>query len=144
MSNSVFDAKVAGVLSNKKLIINKGKNSGIKKGFIYEIYPELPIIIRDPDSGKEIGRLNNKKAEVLVKTVEDEYSICEAVYKQTSIDKVTKAIGDVAKALHEQNAFQSIQTTFAFDESALLTPDGIYENLVRIADHAVFVSEVPY
>lgn len=144
MSNSIFDAKVAGVLSNKQLIINKGKNSGIKKDFVYEIYPASPILVRDPDSNKEIGKINNKKAEVIVKVVEDEFSICETVSRQTSVDKVTKAIGDVAKALYEQNVFQSIQTTFAFDESALLTPDGIYENLVRIGDLAVFVSEIPY
>lgn len=144
MNRSKFDAKVAGVLSNKQLIINKGKNSGIKKDFVYEIYPELPIIIHDPDSGKEIGRLNNKKAEVLVKTVEDEYSICETVFRQTSVDKVSKTIQDLTKAINEQKLFQSYQTTFSFDESALLTPDGIYENLVRIGDRAVFVSEIPY
>lgn len=97
--------KVAKIIDSDLLVLNAGKNEGIKKGFRFLIYSIGNEEIKDPDTGeslgfleivKGIGRVNNVQ-EKMCTVVSDEFESTLAL-----MDKVRKPfyrpkVGDHAK-----------------------------------------------
>ena len=54
--NNIYPAKVAKVIDEYQIVINKGKNHEIKKGDRFLIY-RLDEEINDPDTGESLGVL---------------------------------------------------------------------------------------
>ncbi|WP_457569183.1 hypothetical protein [Desulfurobacterium sp.] len=64
-------AKIVKVIDSFTVVINKGKNEGVRKGQRFLIY-ELGEEIVDPDSGRNLGRLELVKGTGRVIHVQDE------------------------------------------------------------------------
>jgi hypothetical protein len=69
-----IDGKVAAILNDRELVINKGKNSGVKAGMIFGILEEREI--EDPDTKEELGSVEIVKIRVKVVDVKPKMSIC--------------------------------------------------------------------
>ncbi|BFM39700.1 FlgT C-terminal domain-containing protein [Synechocystis sp. LKSZ1] len=84
-----FPAKVARVIDNYKLVINRGKEHGIREGQRVMIYKVDQEQIVDPDTGKLLGNLELVKGTGKVFQVEDKYAIIESdkTYQKLSINR---------------------------------------------------------
>ena len=70
-------AQVARVNSKTQLVLNVGREHGVKPGDIFRIMSLDGIPINDPESGEEIGILPVEKARVSVETVYPRICIVE-------------------------------------------------------------------
>ena len=73
-----FPAKVAKVIDQYKLVINKGKIHGIRESQRMLVYYIDNEEIKDPDTGKSLGFLELVRGSGRIILVEEEYSILES------------------------------------------------------------------
>lgn len=81
-----FPAKVAKVIDAYKLVINRGKDHGIREGqrvLIYEVNEEQIV---DPDTGESLGNLELVRGIGKVFQVEDKYAIIESDKRHQKLD----------------------------------------------------------
>src|SRR3546814_411473 len=53
---SLDNAKIAGLIDQYRIVINRGRDSGVKLGQRFQIY-QIGDEIEDPDTGESLGRL---------------------------------------------------------------------------------------
>jgi hypothetical protein len=73
-----FPAKVAKVIDQYKLVINKGKIDGIRESQRMLVYCLDDDEIKDPDTGKSLGFLELVRGTGKIIFVQDEFSILES------------------------------------------------------------------
>ena len=78
-------AKVAKIINERSLVINKGSEDGVKNGFTFRIYGSSGNSVVDPDTNELLGTLKTHKIDVRVQTVEKKYSIVET-YKYAKVN----------------------------------------------------------
>ena len=68
--------KVAAILNERDLVINKGSDDSIAEGMLFQVtQPDFPIT--DPDSGLELGVLARDKIKVRVVEVHPQFSVAK-------------------------------------------------------------------
>jgi len=77
--NEIF--KIARILNMETVVINAGKNQGLSKGDILEIFEE-PDPVFDPDTGNQIGSLAQRKALIIIIDTAENLSVCENYEKK--------------------------------------------------------------
>ena len=71
-----IQGKVAAILNERDLVINKGRNDGVSEGMPFQVtQPDVPI--RDPDSGADLGVLTRDKIKVKVFDVHPHFSVAK-------------------------------------------------------------------
>lgn len=69
-----IEGKVAAILNERDLIVNKGSSSGVKEGMKFKVIgDEMPIT--DPDTGEVLGYLPREKIRVRIVEVHPKFSI---------------------------------------------------------------------
>jgi hypothetical protein len=58
--------RVALVEDDYTLVINRGAEAGVALGMVFAVYSGPGRVITDPDTGRELGRLNREKLRVRV------------------------------------------------------------------------------
>jgi hypothetical protein len=69
----VIEGKVAVILNERELIINKGAEAGVKEGMKFKIV-EPKVDIKDPDTGEALGTLLHEKIRVGIVEVQPKFS----------------------------------------------------------------------
>jgi len=69
-----IEGKVARILNERDLAINKGSDSGVTTGMTFKV-TEPEIAIQDPDTKETLGTLSREKIRVNIVAVEPKYSI---------------------------------------------------------------------
>lgn len=69
-----IQGKVARILNERDLVINKGSIAGVKEGMIFAIL-ESTIEITDPDSGDSLGSITREKIRIRIVDVEGQFSV---------------------------------------------------------------------
>lgn len=85
MSGFPLTAKVASVLDSRTVALNIGKKKGVKQGMIFKLYSSGEIV-KDPDTGLELGTIKIARYSVRVTTVEDLYSVA-STYEFRTVNK---------------------------------------------------------
>ena len=68
--------KVAAILNERDLAINKGGNDHVSEGMLFQVtQPDVPV--RDPDSGAQLGVLVRDKIKVRVVEVHPQFSVAK-------------------------------------------------------------------
>ena len=80
MTEAPLTGKITNIIDEYIVIINIGAEKGVAEGMKFEILGPT-IVINDPDSGEELGKLELIKARVRVTEVKPKYSIAES-YEQ--------------------------------------------------------------
>lgn len=71
-----IQGKVAAILNERDLVINRGENDGVSEGMLFQVtQPDVPI--RDPDSGLELGVLVRDKIKVRVVELHPHFSVAK-------------------------------------------------------------------
>lgn len=68
-----IEGKVAVILNERELIINKGAEAGVKEGMKFKIV-EPQVAIKDPDTGEALGTLTHEKIRVGIVEVQPKFS----------------------------------------------------------------------
>jgi hypothetical protein len=78
-----IEGKVARILDEYSIVINVGRNNGVVNGMVFAVFVQSDEEVKDPDSGKALGKLENIKEHVFVAHVQDKFSTCVAGEKDT-------------------------------------------------------------
>jgi hypothetical protein len=92
-----IQGKVAAILNERDLVINKGRSDGISEGMTFQVtQPDVPI--RDPDSGLELGVLVRDKIKVRVFEIHPQFSVAKTyeTYSARVPSEVQQALSRVA------------------------------------------------
>jgi hypothetical protein len=66
VSGRSVTGRVALVEDDYTLVINRGAEAGVTPGMVFAVYSGPGRVITDPDTGRELGRLNREKLRVRV------------------------------------------------------------------------------
>ncbi|CAN5486984.1 hypothetical protein BH11ACT6_BH11ACT6_23700 [soil metagenome] len=66
MSRDNLTGKVALIEDDYTLVINRGAEAGVAQGMVFAVYSDAGQVITDPESGRELGRLECEELRVRV------------------------------------------------------------------------------
>jgi hypothetical protein len=69
-----IEGKVARILNQRELTINRGSEYGVKEGMVFKVV-ELPLEILDPDTKVPLGQLAREKIRIKVAEVYPKFSV---------------------------------------------------------------------
>lgn len=80
-----MEAKVIKIISDSKIVLNVGSNSGVEVGRIFKVMEKQGEEVLDPDTGESYGTLDILKATVRVTNVYPKMCVCTNTESVTSI-----------------------------------------------------------
>ena len=89
----MITGKVAGILSDEKVVLNVGSEDGVKKGMEFVIFIESDHII-DPETGDDLGAIEMVKGRVKVYHVQDKMSQARTLTYQVRRSSIYDWISD--------------------------------------------------
>lgn len=126
--------KIIKILSRYSIIINSGTNDGIEVGQKFNIIDDEKRLLTDPDTGDILDEFSAYKAQVIVKSVKERYSICETPKYNTS-PAISSAISDMFSNNVTQFAGETKQKELNVSEYDI---DNIFSNysnsIVQVGD----------
>ena len=66
MSGQTITGQVALVEDDYTLVLNRGAEAGVTPGMVFAVHSNTGQVITDPESGRELGRLNREALRVRV------------------------------------------------------------------------------
>ncbi|MHA7176179.1 hypothetical protein ACX80D_05945 [Arthrobacter sp. Sr24] len=81
-SNDRISGKVAEVVSDRELILNRGKNHGVRKGMYFNILDPKTIGIKDPETGEDLGGIKRVKITVVAVEVAENITLAQTFRTQ--------------------------------------------------------------
>src|SRR5215212_990129 len=69
------EGKVAKILGNNEIVINRGRREGVRQGMLFEIFTPEVEEVWDPDTGETLGTVEDVKAKAEVTEVKDKLAI---------------------------------------------------------------------
>lgn len=93
------EGKIAKILGNNEVVINRGRGSGVRQGMLFEIFTPEGEEVWDPDTGETLGTVEDIKARAEITEVKDRLSV--ARLKSTGAESPFGAvdIGDMQQNL---------------------------------------------
>jgi len=92
----VIKGKVAEIIDNRTLALNVGSSNNVEPDMIFQILDGTGKIIKDPETGNQLGSLKLPKIQVKVTYVDINFSIAETFhYKTVNIGGVN-AFGNIS------------------------------------------------
>ena len=75
-NNERLEGKVVKLLNAREVVINLGRNSGVKCGMYFDVMDKDLENIVDPDTGEELGSIDRVKKTLKVTEVGEKYQYC--------------------------------------------------------------------
>lgn len=69
------EGKVAKVLGSNEIVLNRGRNDGVRAGMVFEVFSPDGEEVWDPDTGETLGTVEDVKARAEVTEVKDRLSV---------------------------------------------------------------------
>ncbi|HVD43847.1 MAG TPA: FlgT C-terminal domain-containing protein [Rubrobacter sp.] len=69
------EGKVAKILGNNEIVINRGRGEGVRQGMLFEIFAPEGEEVWDPDTGETLGTVEDVKAKAEVTEVKDRLAV---------------------------------------------------------------------
>ena len=70
-----LEGKIAKILGNNEVVINRGRSQGVRQGMLFEIFAAEGEEVWDPDTGETLGTVEDVKARAEVTEVKDRLAI---------------------------------------------------------------------
>ena len=74
-----LEGKIAKILGNNEVVINRGRSQGVRQGMLFEIFAAEGEEVWDPDTGETLGTVEDVKARAEVTEVKDRLAIARLV-----------------------------------------------------------------
>ena len=69
------EGKVAKILGNNEIVINRGRNEGVRTGMVFEVFAPEGEEVWDPDTGETLGTVEDVKAHAEVTEVKERLAV---------------------------------------------------------------------
>lgn len=69
------EGKIAKVLGNNEVVLNRGREHGVRPGMMFEIFAPEGDEVWDPDTGETLGTVEDVKAKAEVTEVKEKLSV---------------------------------------------------------------------
>lgn len=69
------EGKVAKILGGSEIVLNRGRNDGVRTGMVFEVFAPEGEEVWDPDTGETLGTVEDVKAQAEVTEVKDRLSV---------------------------------------------------------------------
>ena len=69
------EGKVAKVLGSNEIVLNRGRNDGVRTGMVFEVFSPEGEEVWDPDTGETLGTVEDIKAQAEVTEVKERLSV---------------------------------------------------------------------
>jgi hypothetical protein len=69
------EGKVAKVLGSNEIVLNRGRNHGVRSGMVFEVFSPEGEEVWDPDTGETLGTVEDIKAQAEVTEVKERLSV---------------------------------------------------------------------
>jgi hypothetical protein len=107
--------KVAKIIDDKTIVINRGASAGVKENMRFSIVTEGDEVV-DPDSGTTLGKWEAVKGYVQATHVQDNLTVCTAVEKLSleeakTAKTLSAAMVDVSFVKPGSNARLNVQSS---------------------------------
>ncbi|MGH3085850.1 MAG: hypothetical protein ACRDSJ_00860 [Rubrobacteraceae bacterium] len=76
------EGKVAKILNNNQIVINRGRIDSVRQGMTFEVFSEGGEEVWDPDTGETLGMVEDVKARAEVTEVKDRLAIAKLQVEQ--------------------------------------------------------------
>lgn len=93
------EGKVAKILGNNEVVINRGRGDGVRQGMLFEIFAPEGEEVWDPDTGETLGTVEDVKARAEVTEVKDRLSVARLKNMGTESPFGAMDIGDMQQNL---------------------------------------------
>ncbi|MGH3147519.1 MAG: hypothetical protein ACRDTR_17110 [Rubrobacter sp.] len=70
-----LEGKVAKILGRGEIVINRGRQNGVRQGMIFEVFAPGGEEVWDPDTGETLGTVEDVKARAEVTEVKDRLAV---------------------------------------------------------------------
>lgn len=71
------EGKVAKILNNNEIVINRGRGHGVRQGMFFEVFSAEGEEVWDPDTGETLGTVEDVKARAEVTEVKDRLAVAK-------------------------------------------------------------------
>src|SRR3712207_6925498 len=78
------EGKVAKILGNNEIVINRGRNEGVRQGMLFEVFAPEGEEVWDPDTGETLGTVEDVKAHAEVIEVKERLAVARRSEEHTS------------------------------------------------------------
>ena len=69
------EGKVAKILGNNEIVINRGSGQGVRRGMLFEVFAPEGEEVWDPDTGETLGTVEDVKAKAEVTEVKERLDV---------------------------------------------------------------------
>ncbi len=70
-----IEGKVAKILGQGEIVINRGRSQGVRQGMLFEVFAPEGEEVWDPDTGETLGTVEDVKAKAEVTEVKDRLAV---------------------------------------------------------------------
>lgn len=139
-----IECKVATVINERELVINRGSDDGIDEGMKFKILGS-EAEITDPDTGISLGSLTREKIRIQIAEVQPKYSVGRTY--QTYVVNVggsgmggIGALATLAAGMGPRREVTRVRT-LRYKDDASLVPLSEEDSFVKVGDIAIQVND---
>src|SRR4051794_17442712 len=124
MTDHRLEGRVAEVLNERELVVNIGSTAGVKRGMRFAVLAATALVVRDPDTGAELGTIDREKIRVEATEVEPRFAVC-ATYEKTVTGRELLGMQSLATITAMTEMFQprrEVYKTLKLSDSSDLPP----------------------
>jgi len=133
MENERIEGKVAQLLTDRELVINRGAEDGVEAGMRFAILVPSGTDIRDPDTGEILGSVELAKTYVKVVSVMPKVAVAKTF-------RTIRGTGSYGGVLGMINGTPDRDETLRSDQAFVAQELDAADSLVKIGDPAVQVA----
>lgn len=137
-----IEGKVAEVLNEREILINKGSEAGVELGMTFRVTtPDIPV--RDPDTHEPLGTFNRDKIGIKTTEVYPKFSVgrtYETYIVKNGLAMTGEAVSSAIKALSSDT---TRVRTLRIGGGSSLVPLTEEESLVKVGDKVVQDNHIP-
>jgi hypothetical protein len=126
-----IQGKVAGILTERELVINIGASHGVREGMKFKILANQPYEVRDPETNEKLGVVDREKVRVIATQVLEKFSICKTYRK-----RLTPGIG-FPNFAYLLASSREVDETLKVQDSSLPSPLSEEESYVKVGDRVI-------
>ena len=83
-----IEGKVAKILGNNEIVINRGRNEGVLAGMLFEVFAPEGEEVWDPDTGETLGTVEDVKARAEATEVKERLAVARLQHTSTPFGAV--------------------------------------------------------
>lgn len=129
-----IEGKVAAILNERDLVVNKGSESGVREGMTFKV-TEPDLSLKDPDTGESLGILAREKIRIKIVEVKPKYAIGKT-YETYSVNVggTGARFGFGPLTLPAPPLYVTKVRTLRIDDSISMAPMNEEESSVKVGD----------